>query len=321
MDYNVFELGSSGITKIDSTTLFELEKDKSTIYVVHVNATDRMLIKNDLVEFGLQPDITEYIQSPFEHIRFYYYKETLYGEMAFFSSEVMEEQYTSFIIRKNVLIVIHPNNANIFTNLNKTLQSFKESQQNKISLEIILYSIILETLSNYGKLILSYRDEIEDLAQEMDKKGSALSTKDIWQSKTESTTFLRVLDKLYYTLSFPPTKAFIDAESPYLKSFEYLIKNLSLLKASLNQVENRLDSLNDHYQLILQSKSNQRLKVLTIIQAIFVPITLVAGIYGMNFKYMPELDFQYGYFVSLGVMVIFILLSLFFFYKKGWFKD
>ncbi len=321
MNYNVFKLGSSGITKIDSTTLFELEKDKSTIYVVHVNATDRKLIKNDLVEFGVQPDISEYIQSPFEHIRFYYYKETLYGEMAFFSSEVMEEQYTSLIIRKNVLIVIHPNNASIFTNLNKTLQSFNEGQQNKISLEIILYSIILEILSNYGKLILSYRDEIEDLAQEMDKKGSSLSTKDIWQSKTESTTFQRVLDKLYYTLSFPPTKAFIDAQSPYLKSFDYLIKNLSLLKASLNQVEDRLDSLNDHYQLILQSKSNKRLKVLTIIQAIFVPLTLLVGIYGMNFKYMPELDFQYGYFVSLGVMVIFVLLSIFFFYKKGWFKD
>jgi len=319
MDFKVFEISSKGIIPMDTASLEELEKDQSKVYFVDIHSVERESIKEDLRAFGILDEIVEGIQSPFDHIRFDYYNETLYGELAIFSPSILKEQYASLIIQKNVLIVIHPENANILNHLNKSIQTFKSQEHNKISLEVILYSLILENLSNYGKLILSYRDEIEELALEMDKKGSTLSASDIWDSKTESTTFQRVLDKLFYTLSFPPTKAFIDAESPYLKSFDYLLKNLDLLKSSLKQVEDRLDSLNDHYQLVLQAKSNKRLNVLTIVQAIFVPLTLVVGVYGMNFTYIPELEIYYGYYYSLVGMALISAISLFFFYRNGWF--
>ncbi len=91
------------------------------------------------------------------------------------------------------------------------------------------------------------------------------------------------------------------------------------MKISLVQIEERLNSLHDHFDLILQEKANKRLNFLTIIQAIFVPLTLLAGIYGMNFQYMPELTFKYGYFISLGAMVIISVVFLRYFYKHGWF--
>ncbi len=56
------------------------------------------------------------------------------------------------------------------------------------------------------------------------------------------------------------------------------------------------------------------------ISAIFLPLTLLAGIYGMNFEYMPELDDRYSYFAVLGVMVLLAMTMLFFFYRRGWFK-
>ena len=92
-----------------------------------------------------------------------------------------------------------------------------------------------------------------------------------------------------------------------------------MLKESLDQTEKRLNSLNDHYDLLIQNKSNKRLNFLTIIQAIFVPLTLLAGIYGMNFAFMPELNFRYGYFIFLGIMVVIALVFLRYFYKHGWF--
>jgi len=70
----------------------------------------------------------------------------------------------------------------------------------------------------------------------------------------------------------------------------------------------------------VQDKTNNRLKVLTIISAIFLPLTLIAGIYGMNFQYMPELDDHYSYFVVVGLMFVIALAMLFFFYLRGWFK-
>jgi Mg2+ and Co2+ transporter CorA len=88
---------------------------------------------------------------------------------------------------------------------------------------------------------------------------------------------------------------------------------------SLSRTEDRVDSLNNHYLLLLQEKSNRRINFLTIIQAIFVPLTLLTGIYGMNFSNMPELNFQYGYFFVLGLMVVITLVFLRYFSKHGWF--
>ncbi len=63
---------------------------------------------------------------------------------------------------------------------------------------------------------------------------------------------------------------------------------------------------------------NEIMKVLTIFAAIFIPLTFVAGIYGMNFENMPELKLSYGYFTALGVMGSIGIGMLFYFKKKGW---
>ena len=73
------------------------------------------------------------------------------------------------------------------------------------------------------------------------------------------------------------------------------------------------------YQSMLQEKGNKRLNILTIIQAIFVPLTLIAGIYGMNFSKMPELQSPFGYFLVLGIMGLISLLELLWFKRRGWF--
>ncbi len=80
----------------------------------------------------------------------------------------------------------------------------------------------------------------------------------------------------------------------------------------------------DTYLSSVSNKMNEVMKVLTIIATIFIPLTFVAGIYGMNFNpeaspwNMPELNWDYGYFVSIGVMVIIALGMLVFFKRKKW---
>ena len=65
--------------------------------------------------------------------------------------------------------------------------------------------------------------------------------------------------------------------------------------------------------------ANRRLNVLTIVQAIFVPLTLIAGIYGMNFSVMPELGWPNGYFAALALMGVIAVGELWLFYRSGWF--
>ena len=63
---------------------------------------------------------------------------------------------------------------------------------------------------------------------------------------------------------------------------------------------------------------NEIMKVLTIISSIFIPLTFIAGIYGMNFKYMPELEYRLGYYTILGLMSIIAISMLIYFKRKKW---
>ena len=72
------------------------------------------------------------------------------------------------------------------------------------------------------------------------------------------------------------------------------------------------------YQTTISNKVNDVMKVLTIFSAIFIPLTFIAGIYGMNFNYMPELRYRYAYFVLWGIMIVVTIIMLFFFKRKKW---
>jgi len=74
----------------------------------------------------------------------------------------------------------------------------------------------------------------------------------------------------------------------------------------------------DIYLSSVSNKMNQVMKVLTIIATIFIPLTFIAGIYGMNFKYMPELEWKPGYFLVMGIMAAIGIAMLFYFKKKKW---
>ncbi len=66
---------------------------------------------------------------------------------------------------------------------------------------------------------------------------------------------------------------------------------------------------------------NQVMKTLTILTSIFAPLTLIAGIYGMNFEYMPELRLRFGYFAALIAMAAVAALQSFWLWRRGWFQD
>ena len=89
----------------------------------------------------------------------------------------------------------------------------------------------------------------------------------------------------------------------------------------INRIESRLKDLTDHYHIFLQGKSNSRLKVLTIISAVFLPATLLAGIYGMNFERMPGVTAPYGFLATLGGMLFLLIGLLVWFGRQGWFNE
>ncbi|TYB32891.1 MAG: magnesium and cobalt transport protein CorA, partial [Flexistipes sinusarabici] len=80
----------------------------------------------------------------------------------------------------------------------------------------------------------------------------------------------------------------------------------------------RLDYIHNIFLGLLGIEQNKVVKIFTVVSVIFLPPTLIASIYGMNFEFMPELDWLFGYPFSLGLMLISAILPIFIFKKKGW---
>ncbi|MEX0792646.1 MAG: magnesium/cobalt transporter CorA [Pirellulaceae bacterium] len=97
--------------------------------------------------------------------------------------------------------------------------------------------------------------------------------------------------------------------------------HISQLIDAIDLYRQLCSDLRDFYFNLTTQKANEVMKTLTIIATVFIPLTFIAGIYGMNFQYMPELNWQYGYLVSLGSMAAIAGALLLWFWHRGWFND
>jgi magnesium transporter len=102
-------------------------------------------------------------------------------------------------------------------------------------------------------------------------------------------------------------------------NFEDLKNNVNQAIESLESYREILSDQLQVYHTTISSKLNDIIKFLTVFSVIFIPLTFIAGVYGTNFDYLPELHFKYGYFMMLGFMLILAISMILYFKNKKWF--
>jgi len=105
-------------------------------------------------------------------------------------------------------------------------------------------------------------------------------------------------------------------------TYSYLRDLEGLVTQALEAIEIYYTMLSDQqnsYNATISNNVNDVMKVLTIFSAIFIPLTFIVGVYGMNFDYIPFLRYRYAYFILWGIMIAIVILMLFFFKRKRWF--
>ena len=320
MSIRFFKINNESFTEIDKEYFIRNKDSESSLFLVDIKDPSRENAANEIEQLGISEHLKEKITKPHEHLRFKYFNDCLYGEISFFSSKTKETDFAAILIKNNVIFLIHTINEDIFSGTLETFSSFTREQKSRFNdIRALLYYIIHEILSYHGTLILSYGEEVERLADKFEDEKEEVSPEDILAYRKQLSKLERVVERQIYTLSLPPSENVLDLETPYKPYFVDLLKGLGLFKVSLERTEDRLDNMNEHMQMTMQEKMNKRLNFLTIVQSIFAPLTLIAGIYGMNFDNMPELHFKYGYFVTLGVMAITSIFFIKYFYKHKWF--
>ena len=185
----------------------------------------------------------------------------------------------------------------------------------------LLLHILLLGINRDIELYQQTRQMIAELSNDFDQHITAEALDDIQNltnqvSRLQSTTEDRlILMGSLLTLKSPLLD--LHEVRPF---FQEAMNELKQMQRWLERLEGRLQGLSQHYNLSLQNSTNNRLQVLTVISAIFMPLTLIAGIYGMNFTNMPELQTSYGYFLILVLMALLGGGLGIFFYIRGWFQ-
>jgi magnesium transporter len=105
-----------------------------------------------------------------------------------------------------------------------------------------------------------------------------------------------------------------DARIFFRDIYDHIVRLDELNQSTLDRADNALAT----YLSAVANRQNETMRILAIVATIFMPLTLLAGIYGMNFRYMPELEWHWGYFAVLGVIGLVILVMIFRFWAGGW---
>ncbi len=128
-------------------------------------------------------------------------------------------------------------------------------------------------------------------------------------------TVTSMRDLLYRILNSNHLEGFKNKEIYFRDIYDHLLKLSDMIESNLEVTAD----LRDSYLAINANRMNSIMMLLTVITTIFIPLTFIAGIYGMNFANMPELQLRYGYFITLGIMIAIALAMVYWFKRKGWF--
>ncbi|SHE95510.1 magnesium transporter [Seinonella peptonophila] len=187
----------------------------------------------------------------------------------------------------------------------------------------ITYKIIDKLVDNYFPVAQNMEDQLTEFeAHILNQRGTSHHfMREIFRIRGHLLDLRMAIwpmrDLLYRTLN--SHRMLLSAEERFYYSdiHDHLIKLAGMIESS-GALAN---DIRDHYLSVNSHRMNLHMMTLTIITVIFMPLTFIAGIYGMNFKYMPELEWKYGYFAVLLIMLVIGLILFYNFKRKGWFNS
>jgi len=225
------------------------------------------------------------------------------------------------IIGKNYVVTIQESNHPFFEHIYAEIKNEKYLKFNNRKPDFILASMINEIINNYGDEVVRLENDLEELEDQLlDVKQIQDTLINCIQKKRREMINLR---KLLVPFKFELAKLLrVDAdlinnqENSY---FREIYDQLLYILQNLESCREILSSLIDLYLNNNDLKMNIVMKQLTLVATIFIPLTFLVGVWGMNFKFMPELEHQYGYFIAWSLMICVGVFIWVYMKRKKWF--
>lgn len=188
----------------------------------------------------------------------------------------------------------------------------------------VMYQIIDKIVDGFFPMIYNIEDHLNDIEDNLDYKNSVGLMNKVFGLRSDllhiRRTVLPMRDLLYRILNSNKLNLAVQEKTYFSDIHDHLAKLTEMVESNRELTADMRDS----HMSMNAIRMNNIMMTLTIVSTIFIPLTFIAGIYGMNFVNMPELHWRYGYFIILGFMVAIVLFMFAVFKKRDWlsiFKD
>jgi magnesium transporter len=230
--------------------------------------------------------------------------------------QTLEPEELDIFINKHFIVTYHKQAIRDLNNIWHRVKKDPTFQEGPIQ---ILHKIADKIVDDYFPPVY----QLEDLLNQVEGNTKNQTINDLMKQLFEirsdlyklRRTIIPMRDLLYRIISSERLSRFKE-ELYFHDIYDHLIKLVEMIDANRELTAD----IRDSYLSFTSNRMNTIMMTLTVISSVFMPLTFIAGIYGMNFQYMPELEMKYGYFIVLVIMGIIGGGMLYFFYRMGWFR-
>jgi len=318
----VMQFNENFIEEVVFNNLLELKDISNNTCVTWINV-DGIHDSNTIEKIGnlynIHPLTLEDIANTDQRPKFEDYENyvVIMMKMLYYDTELHNEQL-SIVLKNNVVITFQESHGgDAFYPIRKRLKEGK-GRVRKFGSDYLCYALIDAVVDSYFNILEIIGDKIELIDEQLIAEPTPDTLKVMHAMKREM-IFLRKLvwpmRDMVNSLERSETNLIHNSTDVYLRDLHDHVVRV------IETIENYRDLINgmmDIYLSSLSNKMNEVMKVLTIISTLFIPVTFIVGVYGMNFQYMPELRSPYGYGATWLVMLVIMGSLLYYFRRKKW---
>ncbi|MBI4844160.1 MAG: magnesium/cobalt transporter CorA [Nitrospirae bacterium] len=326
IDYDAENFGIREVAKAHDCLPY---KDKPAVTWINVDGLhDVAAVEEICGHYGIHPLVIEDILNTEQRPKLDLYDDYLYIVLKMLTynpaAKELKVEQASIILGSNYVITFQEDIGDVFDSIRDRIK-FNKGRIRKAGADYLAYSLMDAVVDNYFKVLENIGEEIEMIEDELVANPKPETLKKIHSLKREM-IFLRKsvwpLREIIGSLEREETALIEKSTSIYLRDlYDHTIQVIDSVETYRDMISGMLDV----YLSSISNRMNEVMKVLTIFAAIFIPLTFIAGVYGMNFNTgrspfnMPELDWYFGYPFALGLMATVAITMLFFFKRKKWF--
>lgn len=314
-------------TYIKEKEILEIEevfpsKDQKTIYWINIDGLQKIdIIEKIGKQFGIHPLVLEDIANTRQRPKMEDFGDYIFAvlKMLQYNEEDKETQVEqiSLILGSNWVISFQENEGDVFDPIRERLRTDK-GRIRKMGADYLVYALLDAVVDNYFVVLERIGEKIEGIEDEIVTNPSPETLQAIHDLKRQMILLRKSvwpLREVISRLERWESKLINKSIDIFLRDvYDHTIQVIDAVETFRDMLSGMLDI----YMSSVSNRMNEVMKVLTIIATIFIPLTLVAGIYGMNFTYMPELEWIWGYPSILLIMLAVGIVMLFYFRKKKW---